>query len=338
MEDGSLYYTDGDTEEPDSFEIVDPPGNRITLAITSASSLLPNSPVDLTITGVAEEAINGGEVTVTLPTKAAMDHAGVGKPLYYPQDQQIPPAASYQLPAMAEGDSWEETVTIPAAVEGYYQVVVDAHAYGPEGGIGSYLSDYTHAQAWIFVDDTDGRLMEFYNDSLWPEGPHPGPVYEDSVYTETSDPYTDTRDGAQPRGWVYFEVMYYHGPQRGLQPATGAKVTVSHYRYGSIWPRETETHIVPSHGLVAFRCPFRGHYLKGRAVVPDTDYVGKSKLTFIPRFSVGRWVCGLTYITTSPDHLEGVAGRLYAMEPSPQRGLSPLWPLGVLAGTHQLGN
>jgi len=101
----------------------------------------------------------------------------------------------------------------------------------------------------MFVHDTDGRLMEFYNDSLWPEGPHPGPVYEDSAYTETSDPYTDTREGAKPRG------------------------------------------VVPSTGLVALRCPFRGRYLKGRAIVPDTDYVGKSKLKFIPLYACGRGIC-----------------------------------------------
>ncbi len=136
-----------------------------------------------------------------------------------------------------------------------------AYTGGPDGDLAPYLSDDVSAQAWMFVHDTDGRLMEFYNDSLWPEGPHPGPVYEDSAYTETSDPYTDTREGAKPRGSIYFEVVFYHRPKRGLQPARGAKVIASHYRYGSRRARETETHIVPSTGLVALGCPFRGHYV-----------------------------------------------------------------------------
>ena len=169
-----------------------------------------------------------------------------------------------------------------------------AYTEGPAGDLGPYLSNDVYAQAWMLVDDTGGRLMEFHDDSFWPPGPHPGPDYEDSVYAETTDPYTDAREKAKPRGWVYFEVVYYHGPKRGLQPARGVKVTASHYRFGSRKARERETHIVPSNGLVALRCPFRGHYLKAKAVVPETDYVGKSKMTFIPRFVYGRSICRYT--------------------------------------------
>ena len=194
---------------------------------------------------------------------------------------------------MDAGDTWEETVTIPPAVAGYYMVAAEAYTEGPDGDLGPYLSNDVYAQAWMFVDDTDGRLMELYNDTIWPEGPHPGPVYEDSVYSETSDPYTDARDRAS-RGWVYFQAVYYHGPKRGLQPAREAKVTATHYRFGSIFPREIETHIVPRTGLVAFRCPYRGHYMSIRAVVPDTDYVGKSKWVFVPRFVIVRSFCPFT--------------------------------------------
>lgn len=298
------YLADGGTEEPDSGEIVDPTAPRITLEITAESSLLPNAEVTLKLSGEAQEEITGGTVILALPTKAAMDHAGPGRPPYYPQGEELPVTASWELPAMDSGNAWEKTATIPAAVAGYYMAAAKAYTEGPDGDLGPYLSNNVHAQAWMLVDDSGGRLMEFYNDSLWPEGPHPGPVYEDSVYAETSDPYADPGERAEPRGSVYFEVVYYHGPKRGLQPARGAKITAFHYRYGSVLPREAETHVVPSTGLVALRCPFRGHYLKGKAVMPDTDHVGKSKLEFIPRFVVGRPFCRFTS-PNSPGLLRG---------------------------------
>ena len=96
-----------------------PTDSRITLEITAESSFLPNTEVTLKVSGEAQEEITGGTVILTLPTKATMDHAGVGKPPYYPQGEEMPVTASWELPAMDAGDTWEKTVTIPAAVAGY---------------------------------------------------------------------------------------------------------------------------------------------------------------------------------------------------------------------------
>ena len=88
------YLADSDTEEPDSFELVDPTTPRTTVEITAESSLLPNSEVTLKVSGEAREEITSGTVILTLPTKAAMDYAGPGKPLYYPQGEEMPVTAS----------------------------------------------------------------------------------------------------------------------------------------------------------------------------------------------------------------------------------------------------
>ena len=52
--------------EPDS--IVHPTRSRIDLTISTTSPLVPDADVVLTIKGVAREAIDSGEVVLTLPT------------------------------------------------------------------------------------------------------------------------------------------------------------------------------------------------------------------------------------------------------------------------------
>jgi len=69
---------DGDTERPDS--IVHPRRGRIDLTISTTGPLLPNTAVELAIGGVSREPVDSGEVVLTLPTKALMDHVGEGRP------------------------------------------------------------------------------------------------------------------------------------------------------------------------------------------------------------------------------------------------------------------
>ena len=87
----------------------------------------------------------------------------------------LPTEASWQLPTMGVGDTWERTVTVPGAVAGYYMVAVTADTHGPESALGPYLFDESYAQAWMFVSTTDGQLTTVFEDSLFPEGVRPVP-------------------------------------------------------------------------------------------------------------------------------------------------------------------
>ena len=64
---------DGDAGVPDS--VVDPARGRIALTISTTDPLLPGADVALTVSGVAREPIDSGEVVLTLPTSALMDWA-----------------------------------------------------------------------------------------------------------------------------------------------------------------------------------------------------------------------------------------------------------------------
>ena len=48
-----------------------------------------------------------------------MDHAGAGQQPYYPVGDTLPTEASWQLPTMGVGYTWEKTVTVPGAVAEY---------------------------------------------------------------------------------------------------------------------------------------------------------------------------------------------------------------------------
>ena len=80
-EGGELAMMAADSEGADT--VFDPFTPRLALAISADDALLPDAPVTLTVSGEAREAIDGGEVVVMLPTKAAMDYAGAGRQPYY---------------------------------------------------------------------------------------------------------------------------------------------------------------------------------------------------------------------------------------------------------------
>ena len=154
-DEGTLLYQDEDNgefvEAPDSSELVDNTTARITLELTAESDLVPEAEVTLKISGEAQEEIDGGTVTIRLPTLAVMSYSGDGAQLYMPTDSMIPAHASWELPSMSAGDTWEQTVTIPAAVAGYYSVAAVADTYGPESDLGSYLFDEVYTQAWLLM-------------------------------------------------------------------------------------------------------------------------------------------------------------------------------------------
>lgn len=133
-------------EVQDSVRIVDPTTNRIALTISTDDDLSPNVDITLNISGVAQEVIDGGEVILTLPTKAAMDYPGPDKQPYFSSGTSVAAFARWDLPAMQVDDTWEQTVTIPAAVAGYYQVVQNACTHGPNAR-GLYLPSHVREGA-----------------------------------------------------------------------------------------------------------------------------------------------------------------------------------------------
>lgn len=160
-EGGDLAYA---MEEEAGDITVHPVRDRLDLLITTTSPLSPDRDVDLAIEGVAREAIDSGEVVLTLPTKAMMGHVGEGRP-------EVPVEARWTLPPMAEGERWRASFTVPGAVAGYYQVLVNAYTHGPDGG--PRLFDESHYSVWMYVSGTDGQLTRLFEDSIFPEGMRP---------------------------------------------------------------------------------------------------------------------------------------------------------------------
>ncbi|MCE2397686.1 MAG: hypothetical protein J4F34_01390 [Gemmatimonadetes bacterium] len=274
--------------------IFDPFTPRLALAISTDGELLPNAPVTLTISGEAREVIDGGEVVVRLPTKAAMDHAGEGQPLYYPIGRTVPAKATWRLPAMGVGDTWERTVTVPAAAAGYYMVAVDADTEGPASDLGPYLFDDSYAQAWMFVSDTDGQLTDVFEDSLFAEGvlPVPGPFT-----TETELLSRPLAASVSDSGSARILVVYYDGREpiefAGFQPAVGARVWGQYTTADGKKTYGQETYrTVPEDGIVEFPCPPADYpLLRGRVDLPKTTYV-EGKDEFVPWYSFFRSLCG----------------------------------------------
>ena len=259
----------------DSITIHEQDGHRISFTFDTEAPPTPNTPVTLRITGEAHEPIDGGTVVLTLPTKAAMDHAGPGRGPYYPQGVAHPEEARWELPKMAAGETWTRTFTVPAAGAGYYLVALGADTHGPKSPLGPFMADDVYYQTWVAVSDEGGGLTDFFDPSVFPEGvvPVPGPfTSEAELFASAGDSLSPLARKAKPRAKVYLNVTYLHGRRLGHQPAVDAKIWSKLYK-GTEAKTDKRELTVPASGIVSFTCPDSGYYLKGKAYLPDTPYV-----------------------------------------------------------------
>ncbi|MCE2399172.1 MAG: hypothetical protein J4F34_09140 [Gemmatimonadetes bacterium] len=255
----------------------------------------------------------------TLPTKAAMDHAGEGWPPYYPFGETLPTEASWRLPAMGRGDTWERTVTVPGAVAGYYMAAVAADTHGPASALGPYLFDDSHAQAWMFVSATNGQLTDVFEDSLFPEGvrPVPGPFTTGAELL--SRPATQSTIG-DSASYLYLSIGYYHN--NVWRPAVGAEVWGQYITANGEPSALLPIRTVPEDGIVQFPCPTENMpYMRGGSFLPRTLYIN-GRLNFVTHIDGYRYQCQTQFIATRVLRYSGPA-----YDYLPWRNLSDAIPL-----------
>ena len=228
---------DAPGDPPDS--VVHPTRARIELTISTTSSLQPNTDVVLTVKGVAREAIDSGEVVLTLPTRALMDHViDTGVP-------ELPAVARWELPAMTKGGTWSGTHTVPGEAAGWYRAMANAYTHGPDGGM--WLSDDAIRSAWMHVHETDGRLASFFDDGLLAPVAGPAAGWPTGAVAQSPDyvgPHPDS---------TYLHVVYSVGGE--FRNAVGATVEAREWGLlGPTHPPVITDHTVPEDGIVAFYC------------------------------------------------------------------------------------
>ncbi len=221
-------------------------------------------------------AIEEGLVRVVMPTFAAMTDAGPDKRPRYPSDDKLPVVARWQLPAMDPGDEWKRSVEVGSVEKGYYHVVVEVDARGPESSLGPYLIDDIHRETWMFVSEGGGFLTPDFEEDIFPAhlAPVPGPLRtrrppaSQSAFAAASV----SHDGGST---VYVEVGHMNDGQ--MEHGVGAKIwanTINATDLDDDVPARRETRIVPSSGIVEFTCPSSPHLmLEGGADVPATSLV-----------------------------------------------------------------
>ena len=251
---GPAPWADDIPGEPDS--IVHPTRSRIDLTISTASPLVPDADVVLTIEGVAREEIDSGEVVLTLPTRALMDHAG-GKGL-----PNLPVKARWELPPMAEGDAWSGSHTVAGEAEGWYRAMANAYTHGPDGGL--FLFDDAHRSAWMHVSKTDGRLADFFEDDSTPPIAGPAAGWPTGPLARSPD-YVGLHSDS-----VYLHVVYTVSGEDGFRNAVRARIWGELKKEERGW-EDLGRVTVPEDGIVAFKCPKNyGEYLAGGGDAPDT--------------------------------------------------------------------
>ena len=158
---------------------------------------------------MAREQIDSGEVVLTLPTRALMDHAGKELP-------ELPVEARWDLPAMAKGDTWSGSHTVAGEAAGWYRVMANAYTRGPDGG--PWLFDDVLASAWMHVDETGGGLKRIPEDSVAPvAGPAAG--WPTGAGVARNPDYSFWHPDT-----VYLHVVYSVSQRLGFRPAVEAQV------------------------------------------------------------------------------------------------------------------
>lgn len=269
----------------DSVEGYDRFDHRVRFTITG-DDLSPGSDIVLRIRGEALEAVDGGSVTLTLPTQTRLSANDSIVP-----GVAIPEQERWELPSMGKGEVWERTATVPSAVAGYYLAGLKAETYGPSAG--PYIADETYSQGWMYVSSDGGQVTEFFDESVFPAGilPMPGPFVQGQDDTELDDGWADDPsdpvDPGDPLAHhphrIRFRVLYYHGGDQGYQPAVGARV------HGSMG-RSRFIYTVPEDGLLSLSCPPHGQKWRGRIHLPNTPFVD-GKTNFVRYWSFDRRHC-----------------------------------------------
>ena len=277
---------DGEEAQEDAIDVTLP---RLKLTITLEGVVVPKTPVTLRIEGVAMEPITGGEVRLTLPTKAEMDYAGPGNALYFPTNRRLPVEARWQLPSMAKGGLWSQRITVPAMEKGYYHVALSGIAEGPPADLGPFLIDDIYRQVWVLVADQGSQLTEIFDPSVFPEGARttPGPLLESG--RAGSGPSAMMPDTANRR-YVYTSLSYYNGSE--YVPAAGTKITGYYYSRGRTWNKNTYT--VPESGIIRWTCPGSNTELRGYAIAQQTQYITEAEYKLNAFWDAQHSECGDT--------------------------------------------
>ncbi len=284
-------------------EIVDPFRPRLAIEIVAVGAVLPDLPVTLRLEGRAIEDISGGEVTVTLPTQAAMAHSGSGKRLSYPPNAKLPVVARWTLPAMTADDVWIKEFAVGTVEAGTYHVAVQADTRGPRNS--PYILDDVYRKAWMFVMEGGGTLRGTLDALAFPSrtAPVPGPFRPKAPYRANQTGQA-TASGALTASYgssVQVKVLYN---ERGLhlRPAVGATIWANtasvedpDYITGA-----TQSYTVPTSGIVRFRCPAEGYYLAGGGNLPATSEVGSG--SFLGYWEATADDCNTSMQVVGTDH------------------------------------
>ena len=243
---------------------------RLDLAIKVVGPLVPLGPVVIQLEATANEAIAGGTVELVLPTMAAMAYVGPDKQPRFPPSSKMPAIGSWTLAQIPKGGTWKQSTAIRLPEKGYYQVVVDIRTTGPDhSGLGPYLLDDGHEQAWMFVIEGGGILTREFKDSIFPDRivPQPGP-FRALPGGRTKGRSAMQSAASSSSGSTWLEVVYYDG--RRYVPAEGADV------YGRLYgqadtSRTIDWRRIPRNGIVAYPCAQPFEYWDGAASVPGTE-------------------------------------------------------------------
>lgn len=250
---------------------------RLDMTIRVAGALVPNSPVFLQLEATANEAISAGTVDLLLPTMAGMAYAGPGKHLRYPPSDKMPAIGSWTLSQLARGDTWKQSVSIRLPDKGYYQVAVDVQTSGPDPlGMGPYLIDNTHDQAWMLVAEGGGFLTLQFEDSVFPDriAPQPGPFRARPGGQARAQAEARSAPSSSSHTWVEF--VYYDNGR--YVPAEGAYASGRLYSQADRVGRFSSWR-VPRSGIVRLSCAQPFEYWRGSVSVPSSAYARGTVVT-----------------------------------------------------------
>ncbi len=259
-------------------DVIDNFTPRLDLTIRVVGALAPNSLVVLELEATANEAISAGTIDLVLPTMAGLAYNGPDRHPRFPPSNKMPTIGSWTLSQLARGAHWKQNVSIRLPDKGYYQVAVDVRTTGPDPlGMGPYLIDDTHEQAWMLVVESGGSLTRQFEDSVFPDriAPQPGPFRVRPGSQSRAQPEARSARSSPSHTWLEF--VYYDGSR--YVPAEGTYASGKLYGQADS-TRRTTSWRVPRNGTIRLPCAPPFQYWRGSAALPGSTYARGTVATY----------------------------------------------------------
>lgn len=296
--------------------------DRFAVQLRASGSFRPGEPVQITVTGRANLRTSDAQVRLVLPEVAAARESGWNG-FHLPMDHPLTPELA-ERSAMSHGQSLTRTANVVIPRPGYYQVVASLLRGSAAGdderpARGELDQDVAHAELWLWISESGGKVTERFDPSLFPAGtwavpgpltpttgPRPGASAAPAADARTAARLSAAPGGARgshagTAGYVQSHAVYYNNDKAAVAPIPNARAEYTIYTRGGALVRTDKMNTdATGNSSVACYSDAGGYGTYRYRVLLDNDRVGMETPVVLDISGDFAYDCGGAYTDQVP--------------------------------------